>query len=43
MNKRIKMKDQVFKIIEKELERQTEMIGLIPSENIVSPDVSEVL
>ncbi|NCO12284.1 MAG: serine hydroxymethyltransferase [Candidatus Pacebacteria bacterium CG_4_10_14_3_um_filter_34_15] len=37
------MKDQVFKIIEKELERQTEMIGLIPSENIVSPDVSEVL
>ncbi|MCB9813618.1 MAG: serine hydroxymethyltransferase [Pseudomonadales bacterium] len=37
------MKDKVFKIIEKELERQTEMIGLIPSENIVSPYVSEVL
>ncbi|MBU0975047.1 serine hydroxymethyltransferase [Patescibacteria group bacterium] len=37
------MKDKVFKIIEKELVRQTEMIGLIPSENIVSPEVSQVL
>ncbi len=37
------MKDKVFKITEKELERQTEMIGLIPSENIVSPEVSEIL
>ncbi|MBP7740960.1 serine hydroxymethyltransferase [Candidatus Woesebacteria bacterium] len=37
------MKDKVFKFIEKELVRQTEMIGLIPSENIISPDVSKVL
>lgn len=37
------MKDKVFKFIEKELLRQTEMIGLIPSENIISPDVSKVL
>jgi glycine hydroxymethyltransferase len=37
------MKDQTFKLIEQELQRQKEMIGLIPSENIVSPEVSEVL
>lgn len=37
------MKDQIFKLIEKEQQRQKEMIGLIPSENIVSPEVSEVL
>lgn len=37
------MKDQIFKLIEKELQRQKEMIGLIPSENVVSPEVSEVL
>lgn len=37
------MKDQIFKLIEEELQRQKEMIGLIPSENIVSPEVSEVL
>lgn len=37
------MKDQIFKLIEKEQQRQREMIGLIPSENIVSPEVSEVL
>lgn len=37
------MKDQIFKLIEKEEQRQKEMIGLIPSENIVSPEVSEVL
>jgi glycine hydroxymethyltransferase len=37
------MNDKVFKLVEKELKRQTEMIGLIPSENVVSPEVSEVL
>jgi len=37
------MKDQIFKLIEEELTRQRELIGLIPSENIVSPEVSEVL
>ncbi|MBP7842759.1 serine hydroxymethyltransferase [Candidatus Woesebacteria bacterium] len=37
------MKDQIFKLITQELQRQKEMIGLIPSENIVSPEVSEVL
>lgn len=37
------MKDQIFKLIEKEEQRQKEMIGLIPSENIVSPEVSQVL
>jgi glycine hydroxymethyltransferase len=35
--------DKVFDLVKKELKRQTEMIGLIPSENIVSPEVSEVL
>jgi glycine hydroxymethyltransferase len=37
------MKDQIFKLIDKELIRQKEMIGLIPSENVVSPEVSQVL
>lgn len=37
------MKDQIFKLIEEEQQRQQEMIGLIPSENIVSPEVSAVL
>lgn len=37
------MKDQIFKLIDEELQRQRELIGLIPSENIVSPEVSEVL
>lgn len=36
-------KDKVFSLIEAEHQRQTEMIGLIPSENHVSPEVSEVL
>lgn len=37
------MKDQIFKLVDQELQRQKDMIGLIPSENIVSPEVSEVL
>jgi len=37
------MADQVFSLIKQEEQRQREMIGLIPSENIVSPDVSAVL
>lgn len=36
-------KDVVFKLIEQEEVRQTEMLGLIPSENHISPDVSQVL
>ena len=36
-------KDQVFKLIEKEEARQKKMIGLIPSENHISPEVSSVL
>ncbi len=36
-------KDQVFAIIKKEEQRQREMIGLIPSENHISPEVSSVL
>jgi len=35
--------DQIFSLIAKELHRQKEMIGLIPSENTVSPAVSKVL
>lgn len=35
--------DQIFKLIALEKERQTTMIGLIPSENTVSDDVSKVL
>lgn len=37
------MSDKIFKLIEQEEQRQTEMIGLIPSENNVSPEVSAVL
>ncbi|MBT4124453.1 MAG: serine hydroxymethyltransferase [Candidatus Pacebacteria bacterium] len=33
----------VFSLINKECDRQTKMIGLIPSENHISPEVSEVL
>ncbi len=36
-------KDITFELIEQEKVRQQEMIGLIPSENIVSPAVSAVL
>lgn len=36
-------KDEIFGLIEQEEQRQIEMIGLIPSENAVSPEVSEVL
>ncbi len=35
--------DKVFQLIEKETQRQKEEIGLIPSENNVSPEVSAVL
>jgi glycine hydroxymethyltransferase len=37
------MKDTVFSLIKDEAKRQQEMIGLIPSENQISPEVSEVL
>src|SRR5690348_3806609 len=37
------MSDQVFQLVEQEKQRQEEMIGLIPSENIVSAAVSQVL
>lgn len=37
------MKDVIFKLIEQEEDRQEKMIGLIPSENVVSPEVSNVL
>ncbi len=36
-------KDTVFELIQQEEKRQKEMIGLIPSENIVSPAVAKVL
>jgi glycine hydroxymethyltransferase len=36
-------KDVIFSLIEKEEQRQKEMIGLIPSENQISPEVLEVL
>lgn len=36
-------KDKIFSLIDQEEQRQKEMIGLIPSENTVSPEVSEVL
>jgi glycine hydroxymethyltransferase len=36
-------KDQVFSLISDEEQRQIEMIGLIPSENHISPEVSQVL
>ncbi|OGJ21034.1 MAG: hypothetical protein A3J60_04185 [Candidatus Pacebacteria bacterium RIFCSPHIGHO2_02_FULL_46_9] len=37
------MQDIIFSIISKEHKRQKELIGLIPSENTVSPAVSKVL
>lgn len=36
-------KDPIFELIKQEEKRQKEMIGLIPSENIVSPAVAKVL
>jgi glycine hydroxymethyltransferase len=35
--------DIIFNLVKQEEQRQTEMIGLIPSENTVSPEVSKVL
>ena len=37
------MTDQIFELIQQEEQRQKEMIGLIPSENATSPEVSQVL
>jgi glycine hydroxymethyltransferase len=37
------MIDPIFDLIKQEEQRQTEMIGLIPSENHISPEVSSVL
>lgn len=37
------MTDRIFSLIEQEEQRQKEMIGLIPSENHISPEVSQVL
>lgn len=37
------MHDPIFTLVRKELARQKEMIGLIPSENNTSPEVSKVL
>ena len=37
------MSDKIFNLIQQEQQRQQEMIGLIPSENAVSPQVSAVL
>jgi glycine hydroxymethyltransferase len=37
------MPDKIHSLIEKECQRQHEMIGLIPSENHISPEVSSVL
>ncbi len=37
------MQNQIFKLIKQEQKRQKEMIGLIPSENHISPEVSKVL
>lgn len=37
------MTDVIFSLIKLEEQRQTEMIGLIPSENHISPEVSQVL
>ena len=36
-------RDEIFTLISQETARQTDKIGLIPSENIVSPAVSEAL
>lgn len=41
--KKIFMANTIFSLIQEEEQRQLEMIGLIPSENAVSPDVSAVL
>jgi glycine hydroxymethyltransferase len=37
------MTDQIFSLIEQEEQRQREMIGLIPSENHISPEVYQAL
>ena len=37
------MPTSIQQLIQQELQRQTEKIGLIPSENVTSPEVSEVL
>ncbi len=37
------MNDPIFALIDQEFQRQQDMIGLIPSENIASPAVSSVL
>ncbi|NMC35817.1 serine hydroxymethyltransferase [Candidatus Beckwithbacteria bacterium] len=37
------MSDKIFDLIKQEAKRQKEMIGLIPSENHISPEVSQVL
>lgn len=37
------MPDKIFSLIRQEEQRQQEMIGLIPSENVVSPEVASVL
>jgi glycine hydroxymethyltransferase len=37
------MTDRIFELIEQEKQRQQDMIGLIPSENIASPTVASVL
>ncbi|MBU0578740.1 serine hydroxymethyltransferase, partial [Patescibacteria group bacterium] len=37
------MSDVINQYINQEQKRQTEMIGLIPSENHISPEVSKVL
>lgn len=36
-------RDPIFKLIQQEQQRQEDMIGLIPSENHISPEVSSVL
>lgn len=37
------MSDKIFSLITKEEQRQIDKIGLIPSENVTSPEVSQVL
>lgn len=41
--KKTNQKDDIFSLIDQEEQRQKEMIGLIPSENHISPEVSSVL